>query len=392
MNATFIALAAAGFVSGANMRLFDALLPTVADEFGVVPTVASVVVTAFALAYGFFQLLHGPLGDRTGKLKIIIGSTFIASAMSLATVFVTSLAGLTVLRFLTGIGVGGMIPLALAWIGDNTPYDKRQATLARFIGIVLLGNILGPAVGGLLAELISWRAVFLIFSLMFFVVGWVLAVQQRRNPELKKVDESRPGVVRGYIEVLRDPWVRTVLITVAIEGALFYGAFTFTGAYLKEKFDLAYSTIGAVIAAFGVGGVLYSLAVRWLMRRLGEAGLVLTGGFILLACYLLLPVIPNWQPVALVLCGCGIGFYMFHNIIQTHSTEMAPKARGTALALHAFSMFFGQAIGVLICGIAIRVVHYEWTYVLAGLGLAILGVIFRQRLIRHAGQVRLTRV
>lgn len=392
MKATLIALAAAGFVSGANMRLFDALLPTVAEDFGVMPTVASIVVTAFALAYGFFQLAYGPLGDRIGKLKIIIGATFIASAMSLATVFVTSLSGLAILRFLTGIGVGGMIPLALAWIGDNTPYDKRQATLARFIGIVLLGNILGPAMGGLLAELISWRTVFLIFSLLFFAVGWVLVVQQRRNPEPPRSDETRPGVLHSYVEVLRDPWVRTVLITVGIEGALFYGAFTFTGAFLKEKFDLAYSTIGAIIAAFGVGGVLYSLAVRWLMRRLGEAGLVATGGFILLSCYLLLPFIPNWQPIALVLCGCGVGFYMFHNIIQTHSTEMAPKARGTALALHAFSMFFGQAIGVMICGVAIRVLHYEWTYVLAGLGLAVLGMVFRTRLLRHAGKSRLTRV
>lgn len=392
MNATFIALAAAGFVSGANMRLFDALLPTVAADFGVVPTVASVVVTAFALAYGLFQLAHGPLGDRIGKLKIIVGATFIASAMSLATVFVSSLVGLAVLRFLTGIGVGGMIPLALAWIGDNTPYAKRQATLARFIGIVLLGNILGPAVGGLLAELISWRAVFVIFALLFFAVGWVLVIQHKRNPEPRRADGPRPGVLRGYIEVLRDPWVRTVLTTVAIEGALFYGAFTYTGAFLKEKFDLAYSTIGAVIAAFGVGGVLYSLAVRWLIKRLGEAGLVVTGGLILLACYLLLPFIPDWQPIVLVLGGCGIGFYMFHNIIQTHSTEMAPKARGTALALHAFSMFFGQALGVMICGVAIRVVHYEWTYVLAGLGLAALGMVFRKRILRHAAQIRLTQV
>jgi predicted MFS family arabinose efflux permease len=344
----------------------------------------------FALAYGLFQLVHGPLGDRVGKLKIIAGATFIAAAMSLATAFVTSLGWLATLRFLTGVGVGGMIPLALAWIGDNTPYEKRQATLARFLGVVLLGNILGPAMGGLLAELLSWRAVFVIFTLLFVIVGLVLVAQQRRSPQPAPPAEPRPGVVRGYIEVLRDPWVRTVLATVAIEGALFYGAFAYTGAFLKEKFDLAYSTIGAVIAAFGLGGVLYSLMVRWLVRRLGESGLVITGGFILLGCYLLLPLLPNWQPIALVLVGCGIGFYMFHNTIQTRSTEMAPKARGTALALHAFSMFFGQAIGVTLCGVLIRVVHYEWTYVLAGLGLAILGMVFRTRIIRHGNQAKLT--
>src|SRR5688572_28219527 len=60
MNSAFFALAAAAFVSGANLRLFDALLPTVAGDFAVPVTTASVVVTAFTLAYGLFQIIHGP--------------------------------------------------------------------------------------------------------------------------------------------------------------------------------------------------------------------------------------------------------------------------------------------------------------------------------------------
>jgi hypothetical protein len=55
-------------------------------------------------------------------------------------------------------------------------------------------------------------------------------------------------------------------------------------------------------------------------------------------------------------------------------------------------MFFGQAIGVAVCGLSIRVLHYEWTYVLAGLGLAMLGMVFRKRILRHAETVRLTKI
>ena len=43
---------------------------------------------------------------------------------------------------------------------------------------------------------------------------------------------------------------------------------------------------------------------------------------------------------------CGITFYMFHNTLQTHGTQMAPEARGSALALFALCLFVGQAIGV----------------------------------------------
>jgi predicted MFS family arabinose efflux permease len=379
---TLYALAAAAFVSGANLRLFDALLPTIAEDFAVLATTASATVTAFTLAYGLFQLVHGPLGDRIGKLKVISAACFIAAAASIGSAGASSLGTLTAMRFLTGIGAGGIIPLALAWIGDTTSYETRQATLARFIGVVLLGHILGPALGGIFAHLVSWRAVFYVFAAMFLVVGVVLLVRDR-NTQAPEAAVRRSGIVRGYLELLKDRWVRTVLITVSLEGALFYGAFAYTGAYLKEKFDLSYFTIGLIISAFGLGGVCYSLLVRWLLRHLGETGLVLGGGGMLLTCYLLLPLLPAWQAFFPLLIAAGIGFYMFHNTIQTRSTEMAPHARGTALALHAFCMFFGQAIGVAVIGRGIVGIGYTWSFVLAGAALALLGRAFSRRIAAH---------
>jgi predicted MFS family arabinose efflux permease len=378
---TLYALAAAAFVSGANLRLFDALLPTIAEDFAVPATTASATVTAFTLAYGLFQLVHGPLGDRIGKLKVIAAACFIAAAASVGSATAGSLGTLTAMRFITGIGAGGIIPLALAWIGDATPYERRQATLGRFIGIVLLGHILGPALGGLFAHFVSWRAVFHVFAALFLAVGVVLLMRNRKAP--LPVSARRSGLVRGHLELLKDHWVRTVLVTVCLEGALFYGAFAYTGAYLKDKFDLSYFTIGTIISAFGLGGVCYSLLVRWLLRQLGETGLVLGGGVLLLICYLLLPLLPAWQAFFPLLIAAGIGFYMFHNTIQTRSTEMAPHARGTALALHAFCLFFGQAIGVAIVGRGIVGIGYGWCFALAGVALAVLGRFFSRRIAAH---------
>lgn len=381
-NPTFYALAAAAFVSGANLRLFDVLLPTIAEDFAVLPTTASATITAFTLAYGLFQLVHGPLGDRIGKLKIISVACFIAAAASIGSADAGSLGTLTAMRFVTGVGAGGIIPLALAWIGDATPYEKRQATLGRFIGVVLLGHILGPVLGGVAAQFVTWRAVFYVFAAMFLSVGIVLLVRDRRIA-VPAVPARRAGIVPGYAQLLKDRWVRTVLITVSLEGALFYGAFAYTGAYLKEKFDLSYFTIGMIISAFGLGGVCYSLLVRWLLHRFGETGLVLGGGTMLLICYLLLPILPAWQGFFPVLIAAGIGFYMFHNTIQTRSTEMAPQARGTALALHTFCMFFGQSIGVAVIGRGIDGIGYAWCFVLAGAGLALLGRWFARRIAAH---------
>lgn len=383
MNPAFLALAAAAFVSGANLRLFDALLPTVASDFGVLPTTASVVITAFTLAYGLFQIVHGPLGDRVGKLRVVGVATLIAAAASLGCSFASSLEMLTALRFATGIGAAAIVPLSLAWIGDNTPYDRRQATLGRFLGFILMGQILGPALGGALAEFIDWRRVFDVLAAVFLIVGVVLLAVDRRHPHKPAPVGARHGVWRGYTTVLGDRWVRIVMLTVFLEGGLFYGAFAYTGAYLKERFDLSYLLIGALLAGFGLGGGVYSMLVRRLLARFGETGFVRIGGALLLACFVVLPLLPLWQATVPVFIVAGFGFYMFHNTLQTRATEMAPKARGTAIAVFAFALFMGQASGVAACGLLIRLVQYEWTFVAMGILLATLGGWFANRIERH---------
>src|SRR4051812_5194219 len=276
MPPALLALAAAAFVSGANLRLFDALLPTVAEDFAVPPTTASVVVTAFTLAYGLFQIVHGPLGDRIGKLRVIGGATLIAAAASLGSAFAPTLSALAVLRFATGIGAAAIVPLALAWIGDNTPYEKRQATLGRFLSFILLGQILGPALGGALAEFMSWRRVFDVMALIFFAVSIVL-FSVDRHTRVQLAVKSHGNVWSNYAAVLADRWVRIVIIAVFLEGGLFYGVFAYTGAYLKERFSLSYLLVGGMLAGVGFGGMIYSLQGKWLLGRLGGQGFVRRG-------------------------------------------------------------------------------------------------------------------
>ncbi|MEO8157535.1 MAG: MFS transporter [Betaproteobacteria bacterium] len=388
MPPALLALAAAAFVSGANLRLFDALLPKVAEDFGVAPTTASIVVTAFTLAYGLFQIVHGPLGDRVGKLRVIGVATLIASAASLGCAFAPTLGALAALRFATGIGAAAIVPLSLAWIGDNTSYEKRQATLGRFLSFILMGQILGPALGGALAEYISWRRVFDVMAVVFLTVSIVLfSVDRRTRPAASAPGTIHGNVWRNYAAVLADPWVRIVVLTVFLEGGLFYGAFAYTGAYLKERFGLSYLLVGGLLAGFGLGGVIYSLMVKWLLARLGEKGFVRLGGALMFVCMALLPLLQWWQAAIPVFIVAGFGFYMFHNTLQTRATEMAPQMRGTAIAVFAFCLFMGQASGVAVCGLAIQLLHYGSTFAISGTGLALLGFWFATRIGAHRARV-----
>jgi predicted MFS family arabinose efflux permease len=387
VNATFLLLGSAAFISGANLRMFDALLPSLAADFAVAPTVASIVVTAFALAYGLFQVVHCPLGDRVGRLRTVAIAMLVASLGSLGSALAPNLTGLTALRFITGIGAAGIIPVSLAWIGDHTSYENRQSALGRFMAFTITGQILGPALGGALAEWLGWREVFYLLTGAFLLLGLALLRldrSERRTSGSGASLRTSESVLRTYLDILRVRWVRTILLIVFLEGALFFGCFAYIGAWLNETFDLSYLALGAMLAGFGIGGLLYSLLVRWLLGRLGETGFAFGAAVVLLAFYVSLPFAPMWQAVGPLCAVGGFGFYMLHNTLQTKATEMYARARGTAISAFAFSLFCGQALGVALFGRVIAGFGYASSFVATGIALMLLAVFFARRLARAA--------
>ena len=378
---SILLLAAAAFVSGANLRVADPLVPIVAKHFDASVSAAASMVSAFTLAYALFQIVHGPLGDRVGKLRVVAVGMFIAAAASLACGFAPSLPLLALGRFLTGMGAAAVIPLSLAFIGDNVPYERRQMMLGRFMASVLTGQMLGPLIAGALSEYLSWRAIFAVLALVFAGVGALLLPGARRRTVAPARAPANP--LRQYAMLARDAWVRVVVLTVAIEGFLFYGAFAYLGAFLHDDFGLGYLAIGLVIAGFSVGGVVFSVLVKWLVQQLRERGLALAGGIVLLFCYLGLAAIPSWL-LAVPLCmAIGLGFYMLHNTLQTKATEMAPGARGSAVSFFALTLFLGQAGGVAAFGPGIERFGYRPVMAVAGIGLFVLALWFRARLRPH---------
>ena len=173
-------LALASFASAANLRVCDPLLPQMAGELGVTIGGAAMVVMAFALAYGVFQILVGPLGDARGKLALVVLGSLWAGAATVLSAAMPSLGPLVLVRFLAGAGAAAVIPVAIAWIGDVIPYERRQPVLARFLSGQILGIVFGQAAGGLLGELIGWRATLAVLGLVHLLAGLLLLGEMRR--------------------------------------------------------------------------------------------------------------------------------------------------------------------------------------------------------------------
>ena len=191
-----------------------------------------------------------------------------------------------------------------------------------------------------------------------------------------------------YRSILANPRARMLFLLVFVEAVTAFGLFPYVAPLIEERGEGGPAEAGLVLGAFAIGGLAYAALVGWMLRRLGVRRMLLAGGAIAGASLLIVGVAVDWKLDALALLGLGLGFYMLHNSFQTQVTEVAPDARASAVALHAFSFFVGQSIGVVLVGIGLRGAGLFPTMALCALGILAVGVVGALALTRPPQRAR----
>ena len=356
------------------MRVTDALLPRIARDFDIGIAKSAAVITGFALAYGLMQLVFGPLGDRYGKLRVIGLSAGAASLASLACLLAPGFDGLLVSRIAAGAFCGCIIPLAIAWIGDVVPYERRQPVIARFLLGQIAGLGCGTAAGGFAADHPAWRWPFGALALWLALTAVMISIVARSDPTPHGRSDSH--FLRDAGRILGSAWPRAVVLLVFSEGVIIFGPLAFIPTHLHFQRGVELSTAGLALVAYAGGGVLFAIFAGRIVKTLGEVRLARWGTGLLTAGFLVIA----WSPgAATAAAGClvaGLGFYGLHNTLQTNATQMAPERRGAAMALFASLFFLGQSVGVAIAGALVERLGTTWVIAGAGLGVIPVGLTF----------------
>lgn len=373
-----ILLALAAFASSSAFRICDPLLPVLASEFGVRTAQASSAVTYFSIAYGVMQFFYGPVGDRYGKFLVLSLATFGCAAGSLLVASAPTLGILELGRFISGATAAGIIPLSMAWIGDHVPYEQRQATLARYLLGSISGIAIGQLLGGIFADTVGWRWAFVFLAVIYLVVGSLLISRRRRVVEVPASGGAR--LLDPVRQVWSQPWARIVLVVVCLEGAFVFGPLAFVPAYLHERHEIAVAWAGGISGLFAAGALIYALYANHFVRRFGEYRLAVSGGCLMAFAFAVYWFSTVWYWGVLASILSGLGYYLLHAVLQTHATQMAPAMRGTAVALFASFLFFGQSVGVILASVAVDHLDLAAVFPIGIFGLPILAIVFAWRL------------
>src|SRR5476651_1983020 len=167
--------AAVLFLDGFDTQAIGYVAPALAKEWGLSKATLGPVFSAGLFGLMIGALVFGPLADRVGRRKIIIYSTLAFGVGTLATAFARDVDTLLAIRFLTGLGLGGAMPNAIAMTSEFNP-RRRRATM---VMIMFCGFSVGAALGGLLAAALipqfGWRTVIVIGGVVPLLLVPILA-------------------------------------------------------------------------------------------------------------------------------------------------------------------------------------------------------------------------
>lgn len=339
-------LGLAGFVVMADNWVVSPILPSISQNIGVSAARAAIVITAYMLPFGLFQLIFGYLADRFGKRQII---TFAMIFFTVSTGLCAVAAGLTelaILRALTGVFAASVMPISLALIGDVFPMNERQTAIGTFMGISFLGQGLSMAIGGSIAYFLNWRGVFAIYSVIAVISTILLLTIGKSMPTTKNKNSK---VFAPYINLLKNPSSLKIYLLVLFEGIFLIGSFSFLGSFIKNVYNFNNFVIGAIMTAFGVMAVIGGRISGKIAAKVGRKKTILIGLICAVLANLIYLALGSYLVVLVIGVGLmGLGFMMAHSTFLTIATEFAQKSRGVAMSLVAFFFMGGGGLGTAV--------------------------------------------
>lgn len=357
-------LIAAAFVIAIGFGLISPVLPAYARSFDVGIAAASVVVSAFA----FFRLVFAPAGgalvQRLGERPVYLIGLIVVAISSLATAFAQSYVQLLVLRGLGGIGSTMFTVSAMALLVRLAPPQIRGRVSSMYASAFLIGGMLGPVIGGLLAGF-GLRVPFVVYAAALLIAAAVVARQlsgARLRPSPGNETTAPPMQVR---EALSHPAYRAVLGSGFANGWCNFGVrVAVLPQLVVQLFDATW--VAGVVLALAAAGTAATLQVSGRVAdSIGRRPLVL-GGLVATALAFAPMGFIDSLPVLLVLSVLsGIGAGMVNPGQQATVADIIGSHRsgGTVLSSFQMSQDAGAILGPILVGLIADAVGFGWAFI-----------------------------
>jgi predicted MFS family arabinose efflux permease len=338
------------------------LIPTISQSFKSSVEHTGLIVPAYLIPYGIATLVYGLLADRFGVRRVMLTSLFAFAILSALTATAQSVEEMVFWRAATGLGAGGVVPLALVLIGTWFPYGRRGRPLGWLFAAMAGGMAFGSTFGAVFEPLLGWRGLFLAIGAFGAAVLLLLLLSSRLLGGQKPPVSGRVGdLIHAYRSLLSTPRGQRTYGYVFVNSVFHSGVFTWLGVYLEQRYSLGPVGIGLAIVGYGVPGFLFGPMIGRQADRKGRNRLVPIGLGLgaIAAAVLVLPLPLAVTVVAITVLS--LGYDMTQPLFAGIVTSLGGQRPGQAMGLNVFILFLGFGLGSLFFGYLLHQGNLEVT-------------------------------
>ena len=330
-------------------------------DLAIGPEALGALTGAFFFGFAAMQIPCGFLFDRLGPRKTIVGMLVLATTGGAIFTLATSWPILLTGRVLMGAGFGCMLIGSMVVISRWFPPDRFSTLTAMVLSIGLLGNLVATTPLAWASQAVGWRAVFgavVVFVALAAIAIWlVVRDAPPGHPFLARTPEPPGEMLRGLMEVLREPRLRPIL---ALNFCNYACTFTvqglWGGPFLREVHGLSPIEAGNVLLVAVIAYQIGMLVFGPLDRLLDTRKWIAVGGTLVVICLLATLALasrpPIWVPVGAIL---GIGLFSASStMVMTHGRGLFPdRLIGRGMATINTSVMLGVACMQTLSGIIV---------------------------------------
>ncbi|PFH83885.1 MFS transporter [Bacillus sp. AFS088145] len=362
------------FIIFLGIGLVIPVTPSIMNELNISGTIVGYMVAAFAITQLFFSPIAGRWVDQFGRKKMILTGLLIFSISEFLFGMGKTIEVLFISRMLGGISAAFIMPAVTAFIADVTTVDTRAKALGYMSAAISTGFIVGPGVGGFLAEYGPRIPFFSAAGLAIF--AGVLSITVLPEPERNQDSSEEKGQKPGFKRIFAPMYFISFMVILISQFGL--SAFeSLFSLFTNHKFGFTPKDIAIMITGGGIVGAIAQIALfDRLTKWMGEIRLIRYSLILSTILVFMMTIVDSYFMILLVTVTVFLGFDLMRPAVTTYLSKIAGNEQGFVGGMNSMFTSFGNVIGPIIGGILFDIdlnypFYFATVLLASGVGLTI---------------------